>query len=126
MSIDRETYIGPYAECSPCLSLDVDEILKLLKEQLVPPHSGKYEKWSKKNKKHLWISNIRSFGNIILRTLSFDPDETDWIMDEINEDMIPNESYEFEQFYKKENEVLKEIYGEKNVVIKWGVIHMTW
>lgn len=128
MSVDRKIYVGPYVECQHSSeTTNTDELVQSFKEWLVTVHGNAYERYSKKNRVDLWISNWIPFGDKILkRVFSFDPDEVDFVHIPMELFQPDREVDQFHEFYKKELVHLRRSYGEENVRVTWGVIHMTW
>lgn len=76
--------------------------------------------WMEKNNKHIWISNQKDSKD----HFSFDPHNCETILRPITADVIEEETAQFKKYFKKELAILNEKYGQENVEVKWGLIHI--
>lgn len=91
----------------------------LLAEALVTPGGDSFSVWMRDNNTHLWLANRRPPD---ARKWSFYPRETIQHTP-VTPDLIAAEIEQFNTFFEKELTLLRQEYGEDNVVVEWGLIH---
>jgi len=95
-----------------------DIVYRKLKGTFYQPSSDGLHQMMENMGVHLWLQNIRT-GNC---SFIFDPkDET--ICEEVSTADISRHLEEFGHAFRKEREILEEIYGFENVQVKYGLFN---
>lgn len=94
--------------------------IDLLKESLCVVPGDQYYSYMKKNNIHFWISNRLSFRCLTSGDCSDLSCETQ--PTEITPELISLQIEKFKSHYKKEIDILNDVYGKDNVEIKFGLI----
>ncbi len=121
MGIDITIYLGPYAECKINARVDDGIVREQVKERLTLPMGDIWRKIMNNKEVHIWLSNITAFPGC------FSCDPRTMSVSDILQLLEGRDKYKdifaFEEFYKKEIEILDKVYGDGKVEIKYGYIH---
>lgn len=98
-----------------------DDVSRRLKEELWIPQGDALRQMMENQGVHLWFNNRRDSDC----SWSLDPtEETIW--EEVDEHDIRTQLAVFQEAFSKEFEILKEMYGQENVEVKYGLFNWTY
>lgn len=107
-----------YEEPRQIDSVDSDEVDRKMKGALHQPGGEAMRGYQKENHVHLWLSNKCIPDQ---REFSTDPMQ-DFEVSEITGSLIQQEMIAFRYVYEVELNILRDVYGEANVEVKWGML----
>lgn len=124
MGIDYSTHVGPYLACSfdPTSPPNQDKVCQLVQEALYPALGDQLLLWQKQHNIHLYLPNRDIvYENDECRAVSVQHNEAS--VHRIDSNIIIEQIWSFSRQFEKEIEVVDSIYGDKNVAVRWGIVH---